>query len=202
MQNKIKIYEIAQELNILDDEVIEKAKELNIVLKSSQSVVTFEEAEKIKKYILDTSLIYTDKKMDYSAIEKRLKLLSLALEYEDYDIVEILISKVLEINNLDKKIIDIITNVEFNLRFHQFEYSLNEINAYLNKKKQSSTVVKYEDIELLELKKELKKIEIKFQELVEQKTEYLNDIEEFNTQYNLHLGEMIRAILNLRREII
>ena len=66
MQNKIKIYEIAQELNILDDEVIEKAKELNIVLKSSQSVVTFEEAEKIKKY----QIFYIDTPSTVESIEK------------------------------------------------------------------------------------------------------------------------------------
>ena len=203
MQNKIKIYEIAKELNISDNEVIEKAKELNIVLKSSQSVVTFEESEKIKKYILDTSLSFLKEKIDFSVIEKRLKLLSLALEYEDYDIVEILISKILEINDLDNKVVDIITNVEFNLRFHQFEHSLNEISDYLNKKlQQSTTIIKYDDIELLELKQELKKLEIKFQELIEQKTEYLNDIEEFNTQYNIHLGELIRTILNLKKEIL
>lgn len=203
MQIKIKIYKIAKELNISDNEVIEKAKDLNIVLKSSQSVVTFEESEKIKKYILDTSINLLKEKIDFSVIEKRLKLLSLALEYEDYDIVEILISKILEINDLDNKVVDIITNVEFNLRFHQFEHSLNEISDYLNKKlQQSTTIIKYDDIELLELKQELKKLEIKFQELIEQKTEYLNDIEDFNTQYNIHLGELIKTILNLKKEIL
>jgi hypothetical protein len=37
---------------------------------------------------------------------------------------------------------------------------------------------------------------------VEQKTEYLNDIEEFNREYNLHLGEIIKNILNLKKEIL
>lgn len=133
-------------------------------------------------------------------IESRLKLLLLALQYKDSDIVEVIISKVLEQNDLDKEIMDIITNIEFNLRFNQFEHSINEINDYLYKK--PTTIVKYEDKELKELKQELTKLEIKFQELIEEKTEYLNDIEEFNTQYSLHLGELIRTILNLKKEIL
>ena len=133
-------------------------------------------------------------------IESRLKLLLLALQHKDIDIVEVIISKVLEQNDLDKEIMDIITNIEFNLRFNQFEHSINEINDYLHKK--PTTIVKYEDKELKELKQQLTKLEIKFQELIEEKTEYLNDIEEFNTQYSLHLGELIRTILNLKKEIL
>jgi hypothetical protein len=133
-------------------------------------------------------------------IESRLKLLLLALQHKDSDIVEVIVSKILEQNDLDKEIVDIITNIEFNLRFKQFEHSINEINDYLNKK--TITIVKYEDKELKELKQQLKNLEIRFQELIEQKTEYLNDIEEFNTQYSLHLGELIKTILNLKKEIL
>lgn len=133
-------------------------------------------------------------------IESRLSLLALALQYKDSDIVEVIISKVLEQNDLDKEIVDIITNIKSNLKFKQFEHSINEINDYLHKK--PTTILKYEDKELKELKQQLKKLEIKFQELIEEKTEYLNDIEEFNTQYNLHLGDLIKTILNLRKEIL
>ena len=133
-------------------------------------------------------------------IESRLSLLALALQHKDSDIVEVIISKVLEQNDLDKEIVDIITNIKSNLKFKQFEHSINEINDYLHKK--PTTIVKYEDKELKELKQQLKKLEIKFQQLIEEKTEYLNDIEEFNTQYNLHLGELIRTILNLKKEIL
>ena len=142
-----------------------------------------------------------DKKIKKSLIiESRLKLLSLALQHKDSDIVEVIISKVLEQNDLDKQVVDIISNIEFNMILNLFEHSINEINDYLNKK--PTTIVKYEDKELKELKQQLKKLEIKFQELIEEKTEYLNDIEEFNTQYSLHLGELIRTILNLKKEIL
>ena len=63
-----------------------------------------------------------DKKIKKSLIiESRLKLLSLALQHKDSDIVEFIIQKVLEQSDLDKQVVDIITNIEFNLKFNQFE---------------------------------------------------------------------------------
>lgn len=58
------------------------------------------------------------------------------------------------------------------------------------------------DNELQNLKLELKTIEDTLQNLMIQKTEYLNNIEEFNTQYNLKLGDIIRNILKLKKEIL
>jgi tetratricopeptide (TPR) repeat protein len=62
--------------------------------------------------------------------------------------------------------------------------------------------VEYIDTEVQSLKLELKSLENKLQTLSEQKIEYLNDIEEFNTLYNLHLGELLKDILNLKKEIL
>lgn len=138
-------------------------------------------------------------------VESRLKLLSLALKYQDEDIIEILISKTLQIENLDKEVVDIIHNVEFDLKFSHFEDSINQINEYLKRKpkaKIKKAVVISEDIEIKELKQELKSLEEVLQQLVEEKTEYLTNIEEFNIQYNLHLGELLKTILNLRKEIL
>ncbi len=138
-------------------------------------------------------------------VESRLKLLSLALKYQDEDIIEILISKTLQIENLDKEVVDIIHNVEFDLKFSHFEDSINQINEYLKRKpkvKIKKAVVISDDIEIKELKQELKSLEEVLQQLVEEKTEYLTNIEEFNIQYNLHLGELLKTILNLRKEIL
>ena len=79
--------------------------------------------------------------------------------------------------------------------------SIDEKEKILEEKKISKEI-QLQKSKLEKLKKELKTLELKFQELVEQKTEYLNDIEEFNREYNFHLGELIKEILNLKREIL
>jgi hypothetical protein len=62
------------------------------------------------------------------------------------------------------------------------------------------TVLKDSEVENLKL--ELKSLEEKLQNLAIEKTEYLNDIEEFNIQYNIHLGDIIKSILLLKKEIL
>lgn len=63
-------------------------------------------------------------------------------------------------------------------------------------------ITEFIDKEFENLKIELQTLENKLQTLSEQKIEYLNDIEEFNTLYNLHLGELLKDILNLKKEIL
>ncbi|MBP7741899.1 MAG: translation initiation factor IF-2 [Aliarcobacter sp.] len=52
MSDKVRVYEIAEEAGATSAEVIVKAKDLNIELKSPQSAVSFEDAEEITKYIM------------------------------------------------------------------------------------------------------------------------------------------------------
>ena len=52
MSDKVRVYEIAEEAGATSAEVITKAKDLNIELKSPQSAVSFEDAEEITKYIM------------------------------------------------------------------------------------------------------------------------------------------------------
>lgn len=63
-------------------------------------------------------------------------------------------------------------------------------------------IIKHTDIELQSLKEELSKLEIKLQSLSDEKNEYLRDIEDFNLQYNLYLGELIENILRLKKDIL
>jgi hypothetical protein len=65
-----------------------------------------------------------------------------------------------------------------------------------------SNLIKQSDIELQSLKEELSKLEIKLQFLSNEKNEYLRDIEDFNLQYNLYLGELIENILRLKKDIV
>ena len=52
MSDKVRVYEIAEEAGASSVDVIAKAKDLNIELKSPQSAVSFEDAEEITKYIM------------------------------------------------------------------------------------------------------------------------------------------------------
>lgn len=79
--------------------------------------------------------------------------------------------------------------------------NLIEINGKPTAAKETKATI-YEDKELSQLKVQLKSLESRLQELTEQKTEYLNDLEEFNREYNIRLGGIIRDILNLRKEIL
>ena len=52
MEEKVRVFEVAEESGATNAEVIAKASDLDISLKSPQSTLTFEEAEKIVDYIL------------------------------------------------------------------------------------------------------------------------------------------------------
>lgn len=52
MSDKVRVYEIAEEAGANSTEVIAKAKDLGIDLKSPQSAVSFAEAEEITNYIM------------------------------------------------------------------------------------------------------------------------------------------------------
>lgn len=71
-----------------------------------------------------------------------------------------------------------------------------------SEKNVEKNITEFIDKELDKLKQQLKILENKLQTLSEQKTECLNDIDEFNTLYNLYLGELLKDILNLKKEIL
>ena len=52
MSDNVRVYEIAEEAGATSAEVITKAKDLSIELKSPQSTVSFEDAEEIANYIM------------------------------------------------------------------------------------------------------------------------------------------------------
>ena len=52
MEDKVRVFEIAEEAGATSTEVIKKASDLSIILKSPQSTVSFEQAELITEYIM------------------------------------------------------------------------------------------------------------------------------------------------------
>lgn len=127
-------------------------------------------------------------------IIKRLEIISSSIAIDDEEIIELQIIKLKELD-ADIGIKNILKKLE-NLDYGS---AMNDIENYI---KQHTGIVEYVDSEVLGLKLELKSLEKKLQSLSQERTEYLNDIEEFNTQYNIHLGDITRNILNLKKDIL
>ncbi len=126
-------------------------------------------------------------------ILKRLEIIKSSIAIEELEIVEQQIVK-LQTLNIDEEVRLIIQN----LQDGAYATAENLIQNYLAK---FSGIVIYVDAEVQKLKLELKSLESKLQNLIEQKTKYLSNIEDFNIQYNLRLGGLIRNILALKKEI-
>ena len=126
-------------------------------------------------------------------ILKRLELIKTAISIEDEEIIELQVVK-LETLDIDEDIVEILKL----LKRSDYVTGLSKIESYMQR---HIGMVVYEDKEISALKLELKALELKLQTLSEEKTEYLNDINEFNVQYNLHLGGLIQKILKLKKEI-
>lgn len=127
-------------------------------------------------------------------ILKRLELIKTAILIEDREIIEMQYLKLAEMPT-DEGIHQILML----LSAHDYRNAILEIEAYIS---HFSGVVVYADKEIGALKLELKVLELQLQELSETKNEFLNKINDFNIQYNLHLGEIIRKILALKKEIL
>ena len=127
-------------------------------------------------------------------ILKRLELIKTAITLEDEEIIELQVMK-LNATACDSEVKEILAQIKSS---NYGDVALL-IESYITK---YSGVVVYEDKELQGLKLELKILENKLQELSQERDEYSNELHEFNTQYTLKLGELIRNILNLRKEIL
>ena len=127
-------------------------------------------------------------------IVKRLSLILTSIELCDTNIIELQIVKLgsLELNEEVKNILKKLSIFEYGTAFL-------EIEAYITK---YVGEVVYVDPEVKGLKLELKVLEENFQDLDTFKSEQLSILEEFNTQYILSVGEIIRKILKEKKEIL
>ena len=127
-------------------------------------------------------------------ILKRLEIIKNSIDIDDKEIIEFQIIKLkkLDIDDDIKEIVSKLEDLDYGL-------AMVEIEKYLSR---YSGLSEYADSELQGLKLELKALENNLQDLVAKKSEYLNDIDEFNTLYNLKLGPIIKKILKLKEEIL
>lgn len=84
------------------------------------------------------------------------------------------------------------------LEQQQFSKALSRIDDYISR---HTGLTAYEDPLLQSLKLELKVLERQLQSLNEHKNECDTDIEEFNSEYTLNLGDVIQQVLVLRAQI-
>jgi len=127
-------------------------------------------------------------------ILKRLELIKTAISIDDEEIIELQVVKLkkLKVNDEVKAILAKLENLDFG-------EAVVSIEMYL---KQYSGVVEYVGTEVQGLKLELKTLEKKLQRLSEKRVEYLNDIDDFSTMYNIKLGAIIQSILKLKEQIL
>jgi len=126
-------------------------------------------------------------------ILKRLELIKTSISLEDEEIIALQISKIKTLNP-DDDVSDILE------KLNQYNYAnaITAIESYLAKQ---SGLVLYADKEVQGLKLELKVLERTLQSLTGKKNECVNDIEDFNHEYNVKLGTIIQRVLELRKDI-
>ena len=127
-------------------------------------------------------------------IIKRLEIIKSSIAIEDEEIIELQIMKLQKID-IDDDVKKILASLEKS----EYGSALVSMDEYL---KRYSGISLYTDPEVQGLKLELKSLEEKLQKLVEQRTEILNNIEEFNREYTLKIGSLIEEILALKKEIL
>jgi len=116
MSDKVRVYEIAEEAGATSAEVIAKAKDLKIELKSPQSAVSFEDAEEITNYImtgksskLEEKTVDMPKKVVEKAVENKVEIIEETTVDAKSDIVE---SKKEKVEITEKKETEIRKNPE------------------------------------------------------------------------------------------
>jgi uncharacterized coiled-coil DUF342 family protein len=126
-------------------------------------------------------------------ILKRLELIKTSISLEDEEIIELQISKIKTLKP-DDDVSDILEK----LIQHNYASAITAIESYLAKQ---TGLVSYENKEVQGLKLELKILERTLQSLTSKKNECINDIEDFNHEYNVKLGAIIQRVLKLRKDI-
>jgi len=123
----------------------------------------------------------------------RLEAIKLAISLDDEELIEFHSLKIKKLN-INKNIENILSLLE-NINYGE---AILKIEDYIKK---YSGVQIYQDKELIGLKMELKTLEIKLQDLNSIKNNYFIRNNEFNTQYNLELYDILNEILEIKQRM-
>ena len=114
MSDKVRVYEIAEEAGATSAEVIAKAKDLKIELKSPQSAVSFEDAEEITNYImtgkspkLEVKPVAKPKKV----VEKTTENKTEDMENKTTEVKEVIVSET-KVETIEKKDTEVVKKPE------------------------------------------------------------------------------------------
>jgi hypothetical protein len=128
---------------------------------------------------------------------KQLEIIKNSIAIEDYKTISLQVQELPEPNK-DKYIKDIL------LKLKQLDYLVASdlISKYLKINYKNSNIILYNDKELEVLKLEFKNLELITENLKDEKTKYINDIKDYKNQYNIYLGDLIKKVLGLKKEIL
>lgn len=114
-----------------------------------------------------------------------------AMETNDNECIPLMLEN-LSLFDLDNEALLIL----YKIKQKNHKEALADIDKFINANSDKSI---FEDQKLNRLKEELNAVEQELHKLQDEKSRYLLIIDEFNTQYSLKLGELIRKVLSLKR---
>ncbi len=126
-------------------------------------------------------------------IVKRLEIIKSAIAIEEIELIDLQVQK-LESLPVDEDVNEIIQLI----KSKSFEHVIRKIDHY---NANNTGLSRYEDPQIQGLKLELRFLENHLNSLLDEKADYEQKINTFNTQYLLKLGSLLSEILKLQEEL-
>lgn len=169
---------------------------ITIIQEDNNLILDFnQEFDKIKNKYYDV-----DKTIDWQKIIIRLDTLLNAIKLEDEDDINYQHNKIKGLIPKDNKDLKILELQQI-LEHCQKKSFTNATTLILKFTKEYRHIVVFIDPEIPALKLEVRMLEYQVSCLEDEKTEIEKQINRYNTEYNLNLGELIKEILYLKREL-
>lgn len=173
--------------------------------KNSENITIVSDADElasqfIKEFnkLVEKYSIHSVGDVDILTIIKRLNILKEMIEIKDKDDIDSQISKFINIINKLQYNNNLYEIVNF-IKNGNYDIALNKIDTFIDL---YTSITIYNDPEISELNLELKSLEIQVGVLEEEKVEIEKLLHTYNHRHNIEVGEIIRQILLLRRELL